>query len=665
MSAFLSYSQEMRPRVRDEMPGLKNSDVSVVLAQRWRDASETEKRPHQERERWDRQKYYQDLAVWKAAEEERVKEEDQERKRMSARDTIDFMDLPSSLLVWGDSSSGQGSGQDSGSGSPHLGPRGSRQSSSQGSQCSQRSSHHSSGGSAMQCDEDKDNSGGAGVRASKVRKDKNDGNNKRPRPDDIDNISLSTEQWSSMLGTGSSLMPQPSLFQPINAHVIKGAAGAGGHVSATTGPRRSNKPSSSSSSGSNGSMSQKSSGNGSSNGGSVLGGSGSDSGHREMKASPLLGVSNISIHGSTVGARDSHSDFNSEDAQHDGHDRDGTDLGHSPDRTSPDGEGSDCGSEGATDSSSGSSDGADSGLSDRVHRGLSAFVSFMDGSIDSADGSGGSQRARETVDAAKQRRKLNKTKDRKAASVRHRQRKQDSGLAEHCHRPLILTEAHMQARCRAQAALQAPGQGQGQLRQALLSQQGSSPRSFTSQCPTQTLPQQPPLPLPQPYKEQQPFLDVQTAAAGVTGYFCDGGYPFGSNTYGYGGVTRTLFACSSMYNNVPSTALNMPLFAQQAPTIAPQTQLLAPPPPITSNPGSNGNGTSSSSKVRWDTATTYQYPAYYGGMVAPASIAIAAGGDGYGGEGGGDGGGVCSAMTTSENSSRSSSAGSRGNQASR
>ena len=65
MSAFLSFSQIMRPKLRDENPGLKNTDISTLLAQRWHNAAEEEKRPHIERELRDREKYHDNMAKWK------------------------------------------------------------------------------------------------------------------------------------------------------------------------------------------------------------------------------------------------------------------------------------------------------------------------------------------------------------------------------------------------------------------------------------------------------------------------------------------------------------------------------------------------------------------------------------------------------------------------
>ena len=65
MSAFLSFSQMMRPLIRTKHPDLKNTDISGVLAKQWKNASEEEKRPHLEKELKEREKYHEDMARWK------------------------------------------------------------------------------------------------------------------------------------------------------------------------------------------------------------------------------------------------------------------------------------------------------------------------------------------------------------------------------------------------------------------------------------------------------------------------------------------------------------------------------------------------------------------------------------------------------------------------
>ena len=68
MSAFLSFSQLMRPKVRAQNPQMKNTDISGVLAQLWREGTEEEKLPHIERELRDREKYHEDMSRWKQEE---------------------------------------------------------------------------------------------------------------------------------------------------------------------------------------------------------------------------------------------------------------------------------------------------------------------------------------------------------------------------------------------------------------------------------------------------------------------------------------------------------------------------------------------------------------------------------------------------------------------
>lgn len=65
MSAFLSFSQEVRCQIRNEFPNLKNSEVSKLLGERWRQATEEEKKPHIERELREREKYYENMATWR------------------------------------------------------------------------------------------------------------------------------------------------------------------------------------------------------------------------------------------------------------------------------------------------------------------------------------------------------------------------------------------------------------------------------------------------------------------------------------------------------------------------------------------------------------------------------------------------------------------------
>eukprot|EP01033_Poteriospumella_lacustris_P009432 gene9432-6759_t len=95
MSAFLSYSQEMRPKIRDIHPELKNTEISSILAHQWRAASDEDKRPHIEKELQQREKYYENMAKWKADEEVRKKSSNDSSLSggPGCKTQLDFLDI--------------------------------------------------------------------------------------------------------------------------------------------------------------------------------------------------------------------------------------------------------------------------------------------------------------------------------------------------------------------------------------------------------------------------------------------------------------------------------------------------------------------------------------------------------------------------------------------
>lgn len=48
MSAFLKYSMSRRSTVKNENPDMNNTDISRLLGEMWRNASEDEKKPYRE-----------------------------------------------------------------------------------------------------------------------------------------------------------------------------------------------------------------------------------------------------------------------------------------------------------------------------------------------------------------------------------------------------------------------------------------------------------------------------------------------------------------------------------------------------------------------------------------------------------------------------------------
>jgi HMG (high mobility group) box len=77
MSAFLYFSQGKRSVLKKENPTLKNTEISRLLGEMWRNASEEEKRPHVDRELAERKVYKVNIAEWRADFE--VKQEAQKK----------------------------------------------------------------------------------------------------------------------------------------------------------------------------------------------------------------------------------------------------------------------------------------------------------------------------------------------------------------------------------------------------------------------------------------------------------------------------------------------------------------------------------------------------------------------------------------------------------
>jgi len=73
MSAFLLYSQGLRQKLKAENPTLKNTEISRLLGEQWKAASEEERKPHIERERRERGQYNKDIAEWRRQRDDREK----------------------------------------------------------------------------------------------------------------------------------------------------------------------------------------------------------------------------------------------------------------------------------------------------------------------------------------------------------------------------------------------------------------------------------------------------------------------------------------------------------------------------------------------------------------------------------------------------------------
>lgn len=65
MSAFLYFSQGRRRKIKDANPKMKNTEVSRMLGEMWRNASEEERKPHIDKEKEEREKYKVAIAEWR------------------------------------------------------------------------------------------------------------------------------------------------------------------------------------------------------------------------------------------------------------------------------------------------------------------------------------------------------------------------------------------------------------------------------------------------------------------------------------------------------------------------------------------------------------------------------------------------------------------------
>ena len=65
MSAFLYFSQGRRRKIKDENPKLKNTEISRMLGEMWRNASEEDRKPHIDKEKEEREKYKIAIAEWR------------------------------------------------------------------------------------------------------------------------------------------------------------------------------------------------------------------------------------------------------------------------------------------------------------------------------------------------------------------------------------------------------------------------------------------------------------------------------------------------------------------------------------------------------------------------------------------------------------------------
>jgi high mobility group protein B3 len=84
MSAFLYFSQDRRRQIKDANPSLRNTEVSRILGELWRNASDEEKKPHVDREKGEREKYKIAIAEWRTEYEQKMEDQRKQQAEQAA-----------------------------------------------------------------------------------------------------------------------------------------------------------------------------------------------------------------------------------------------------------------------------------------------------------------------------------------------------------------------------------------------------------------------------------------------------------------------------------------------------------------------------------------------------------------------------------------------------
>lgn len=75
MSAFLYFSLGRRTKIKAENPGLKNTEVSRMLGEMWRNLGDEGRKPYVDKELEEREKYKVAIAEWRMEDEKKKEEE--------------------------------------------------------------------------------------------------------------------------------------------------------------------------------------------------------------------------------------------------------------------------------------------------------------------------------------------------------------------------------------------------------------------------------------------------------------------------------------------------------------------------------------------------------------------------------------------------------------
>jgi len=102
MSAFLYFSQGRRSQIKAANPDMRNTQVSRILGEMWRNLSDEERRPHVEKEKGEREKYKIATAEWKKeheAKQEAQRKSDAEQLAQRQQMSMNIPEAQAQLLA--------------------------------------------------------------------------------------------------------------------------------------------------------------------------------------------------------------------------------------------------------------------------------------------------------------------------------------------------------------------------------------------------------------------------------------------------------------------------------------------------------------------------------------------------------------------------------------
>jgi len=66
LSAYMFFANDSRDKVREENPGIKFGEVGKMLGERWKELTDKEKKPYEDKAKADKERYETEKAAYQA-----------------------------------------------------------------------------------------------------------------------------------------------------------------------------------------------------------------------------------------------------------------------------------------------------------------------------------------------------------------------------------------------------------------------------------------------------------------------------------------------------------------------------------------------------------------------------------------------------------------------